>query len=177
MHPKMEGSMPNANIREAIEKVSKIIADQPEKARAKNAPATAVFEGELRCRVIGPAGETLQTDMPVSVGGGATAPAPGWLMRAALASCNATCIAMRAAQLGVNLTKLEVTVSSETDNRGMLGLNDGISAGMQGLRSQVKISAPGMSAEELKKLVHWGASHSPVGCTNATSANVDIEIV
>ena len=169
--------MPHASIREAIEKVSKVLGDQPENARAKNAPATAIFEGELRCRVIGPAGETLQTDMPVSVGGGATAPAPGWVMRAALASCNATCIAMRAAQLGINLTKLEVTVSSETDNRGMLGLNDGIPAGMQGLRSQVKVGAPGVSADELEKLVNWGVSHSPVGCTNATSANVDIEIV
>ena len=127
-------------------------------------------------RVTGPAGETLLTDMPAGVGGGATAPNPGWLMRAALASCNATCIAMRAARQGVNLTKLEVTVSSESDNRGMLGLDESVSAGLQDLRVQVHISAPGTSAEELGELARWACSHSPVGCTDAPSARVEVQV-
>ena len=108
--------MSSVQIREAVGKVSRVLADQPEKAHVKNAPATANLVDGLKCLVTGPAGETLQTDMPAGVGGGATAPNPGWLMRAALASCNATCIALRAAKRGINLAKLEVTVSSESEH-------------------------------------------------------------
>ncbi len=168
--------MSSVQIREAIEKASKVITERPEKARIKNPPAIANLVDGLKCQVTGPAGETLQTDMPVGVGGGGTAPNPGWLMRAALAACNATCIAMRAAKHGVNLSKLEVTVSSESDNRGLLGLDEKVSAGLQALRVHVRISAPGMSAEELGKLVRWACSHSPVGCADATSAQVEVQV-
>jgi uncharacterized OsmC-like protein len=114
--------------------------------------------------------------MPAGVGGGATAPNPGWLMRAALASCNATCIAMRAATRGVNLARLEVTVSSESDNRGMLGLDDAVSAGLQDVRLHVRISASGMSARELDELVRWACAHSPVGCANLTAVQVQVQV-
>lgn len=163
-------------IREAIEKVSKVLAEKPEKARIKNPSATAVLADGLKCEVTGPAGEKLQTDMPAGVGGGASAPNPGWLMRAALASCNATCIAMRAARFGVNLSKLEVTVASESDNRGMLGLDENVSAGLQDLRVHVRVSAPGTPAPELSELVRWACSHSPVGCTDVCSAQVDVQV-
>lgn len=168
--------MTSVQIREAIQKVSKFLTEKPEKARIKNPPATAALVDGLKCQVTGPAGETLQTDMPAGLGGGATAPTPGWLMRAALASCNATCIALRAARQGVNLTKLEVTVTSESDNRGMLGLDESVSPGLEDLRVQVRISAPGTSAEQLDELARWACSHSPVGCTDAPSAKVEVQV-
>jgi uncharacterized OsmC-like protein len=168
--------MSTVQIREAIEKVSKVLSEKPEKARIKNPPATASLVDGLKCQVTGPSGEKLQTDMPAGVGGGATAPTPGWLMRAALASCNATCIAIRAAKGGINLAKLEVTVSSESDNRGMLGLDDNVPAGLQDLRVHVRINAPGTSAEDLDELVRWACSHSPVGCTDAPSAQVEVQV-
>ena len=62
-------------------------------------------------------------------GGGAAAPTPGWLVRAALASCAATTIAMRAAELDIALTRLEVTAESETDMRGLLDVSDGVDPG------------------------------------------------
>ena len=168
--------MSNERIREAIEKTARVIAEHPEKARVRNAPAIAVVEDGLRCRVTGPAGELLHTDMPPGMGGGGSAPNPGWLMRAALASCNATGIATRAAKAGINLTKLEVSVSSETDSRGVLGLDESISAAMRPLQLNVKISAPGIPAEELRNLVQWVCSHSPVGTTDVSAASVDIQI-
>ena len=101
---------------------------------------------------------------------------PGWFMRAALASCNATVIAMRAAQCGITLSALEVTVSSESDSRGMLGLDERVSAGMKALRMHVKTRAPGARPEELRELVDWAASHSPVGCTDMAVAPVETEV-
>lgn len=168
--------MSNAQVRQAIEKVSGFLQAQPGKARVQNATATASLMDGLRCQVTGPAGETLQTDMPAAVGGSASAPNPGWLMRAGLASCNATCIALQAARRGVELQDLEVTVSSESDQRGMLGLDDSVSAGLQNLRVRVRISAPGTPAPELEQLVRWACAHSPVGCTDTPSAQVDVEV-
>jgi uncharacterized OsmC-like protein len=168
--------MSSAQIREAIEKVSKFLAEKPEKARIKNPPATATLVDGLKCQVTGLAGESLQTDMPPAVGGGSSAPTPGWLMRAALAACNATCIAMRAAKRGISLDRLEVTVSSESDNRGMLGLDEKVTAGMQGLLVHVRLSAPGTSAAELTELARWACAHSPVGCTDAPSARVEVQV-
>jgi uncharacterized OsmC-like protein len=166
--------MSSVQIREAIEKVSKFLAEKPEKARIKNPPATAALVDGLKCRVTGLAGESLQTDMPPAVGGSATAPTPGWLMRAALAACNATCIALQAAKRGVSLAKLEVEVSSESDNRGMLGLDENVSAGLQAMCVQVRISAPGTPAKQLDELVRWACSHSPVGCADTHSAQLEV---
>ena len=91
----MEGSQISA----ALEKLSQTFAGCPEKARAKQASAIATLESGLKCRVAGPAGEEIKTDMPRAMGGDASDPNPGWFFRASLASCCATVIAMRAARL------------------------------------------------------------------------------
>ena len=51
-------------------------------------------------------GETVITDMPTAMGGDGAGPNPGWLLRASMASCTATAIAMRAARLGITLSRL-----------------------------------------------------------------------
>ena len=168
--------MSAANIREALEKLGRLITEQPEKARAKNVPATARLVEGLRCEVKGPNGETVHTDMPPAVGGAASAPAPGWLLRASLASCTATTIAMRAAKLGVSLTTLEVTVESSSDNRGMLGLDDKISAGLSPITTRVKIGASDMAADQLRELAEWGDRHSPIACTARSSPSWSFEV-
>ncbi len=168
--------MGSTKVRNAIETLSAAIATQPEKARAKNAPATATLVDGLRCRIGGPHGESLATDMPPAMGGEATGPNPGWLLRAALASCTATVIAMRAASLGVILSSLEVTVESASDNRGILGLDDNVSAGLGSVRTRVRIGAPGAAPEQLRQIVTWADSHSPVACTLRQSPACSLEI-
>jgi uncharacterized OsmC-like protein len=168
--------MSTPRIREAIENLSRLITEQPEKARAKNVPATARLLEGLRCEVKGPNGETVHTDMPPAVGGVASAPAPGWLLRASLASCTATTIAMRAAKLGVDLTTLEVTVESSSDNRGLLGLDDKISAGLSPVTTRVRIGAKDVAADRLRELADWGDRHSPIACTTRSSPSCSLEV-
>lgn len=168
--------MSSVGIREALEVLGRKLSEQPEKARAKNAPATASLDAGLRFRVSGPNGEAAATDMPPAMGGSASAPNPGWYMRAALASCCATVIAMRAAQSGIALTALDVTVESESDSRGMLGFEDGISAGLSGLRTKVRIAAENASEQQLRELVRWADGHSPVGCTVRDSPRMNLDI-
>lgn len=167
------------SIREAIENVSAAISTDPSKARSKNAPATARLTAGLQCEISGPHNERLVTDMPPAMGGMASGPNPGWLLRGALASCTATVIAMRAAKLGMVLSSLEVTVESDSDNRGILGLDEDVSAGLASVRMKVKIGAPEASPATLREIVAWADAHSPVGCTmrQAPGCSLDVEVV
>jgi organic hydroperoxide reductase OsmC/OhrA len=168
--------MSAVNINEAIEKTSRMLAEQPEKAKSKNVPATARLLDGLRCEVTGPNGETLRTDMPPAMGGAASAPNPGWVLRAAVASCTATVIAMRAARLGIDLATLEVTIESYSDNRGLLGLDDKIPAGLSSLLTRVKIGAADAPADCLRELAQWGDRHSPVACTTRIPPGFVLEV-
>lgn len=167
-------------IRQAIENVIKFFSDHPEKASSKDKAAVAVVEEGLRCRAEGPNGAVLISDMPKAIGGGDTAPTPGWFLRAALANCDATVIAMRAAQLGVVLTTLEVTVDSQSDDRGLLGVGNGdVLPGPLGMRVHVRIAAAGVPSDQLRQIVGWAEAHSPVGdaIRRAVPFTTEIEVV
>jgi uncharacterized OsmC-like protein len=166
-------------IASAWNSLSEALRAHPEKARAKYAPATATLESGLKCRVTGPSGEQIETDMPPALGGAGSGPNPGWFFRASLAACCSTVIAAQAARLGINLTKLEVTVEGEGDHRGMLGVEDAISAGHSTMRTNVRISAQDATSEQLEELVQWAAAHSPVGCTvrDAPSNSLSVVVV
>ncbi len=170
--------MTQAHIRQSIEGVAKYFGEHPEKARSTDRAATAVIEQGLRCKVSGPRGETLVSDMPKGIGGEASAPTPGWHLRAALAACDATVIAMRAAQLGIALSTLEVTVDSESDDRGILGLGEGVPPGPLSVRIRVRIAADGTPAEQLREIVAWAERHSPVGdaIRRAVPSHVEIDV-
>ena len=136
----------------------------PDRAKAPSPTVTTVLEDGLSCRIGGPFGD-LRTDMPALLGGGATAPSPGWLLRGAIASCTATVIAMRAAQLGITLDLLEVSVTCGGDARGMLGLDEAVSAAMTDIRVGVRIGAEETPHDVLVELVRWAEAHAPVMCT------------
>jgi uncharacterized OsmC-like protein len=170
--------MSDQSIRTALERLSADISADPAKAKAKITPATARLTEGLKCEVTGPQGQRVQTDMPPAMGGAASAPNPGWYLRGAIASCTATVIAMRAARLGITLETLEVTVDSEADHRGILGLDESISAGQSAVRTTVKIRG-NADAKVLRELVAWAEAHSPVGCTvkDGPPCTLDIQVL
>ena len=166
-------------VREAIEHLSAAICADPVKARGKNIPATARLTEGLRCELSGPYNERLVTDMAPAMGGTASGPNPGWLLRGAIASCTATVIAMRAAKLGVALSNLEVTVETDSDLRGILGLDEKVSAGHGPVRMKVTIGSPTASPQILREIVTWADRHSPVTCTvrQAPECSLEIKVV
>ena len=152
-----------SHIRESMQGVIEYYTQNPDKALSQDKEAVAVVEEGLRVRATGPDGQTLVCDMPKGLGGGAAAPSPGWMMRAALANCEAVMIALRAAQLGVELTTLEVRVGSVSDDRGMLGMDDSKPAGPMSMTISIRISAERVSSEKLHEIIEWAEKHSPVG--------------
>jgi uncharacterized OsmC-like protein len=154
--------MPADSIRTALEAAVEHLTLHPEQARSTDSAATAAVVDGLVVRVTGPNGATITTDMVPSVGGTASAPSPGWLLRAAEASCVATLIAMRAAMLGITLDTLDVTVDSESDDRGLLGIDDSVPAGPLSGRVAVRLTAAGIESTTLEDVARWGVQHCPV---------------
>jgi uncharacterized OsmC-like protein len=154
--------MGDARIRGAIEAATAHLTAHPDDAKSTDSAAVASVVDGLVVRVTGPDGTSITTDMVPSVGGTASAPSPGWLLRAAEASCVATLIAMRAAMLDITLDTLEVTVDSESDDRGLLGIDDTVPAGPLSGRVSVRIAAAGVDAATLEDVAHWGVDHCPV---------------
>jgi len=170
------------HIKESVERVIDHYTENPGDARGPGTPVTAVMEDGLRCRVETPDGTTIVTDMPTGIGGGGSAPSPGRLFRAALASCDATFVTLRAARVGIKLTTLEVTVEGDPDDistLGFLGIDDSIPAGELGLRLIFRIGAENATPERLRELVKWIVAHSPVGdsVSRAIPIKVDIEVM
>jgi uncharacterized OsmC-like protein len=88
-------------------------------------------------------------------------------------------IAMRAAELGITLTTLEVAVGSTSDDRGLLQMDDSIPAGPLNVQVHVKLGGDGLSAEQLHELVTWAERHSPVGdsISRAVPLKVSVEVI
>jgi uncharacterized OsmC-like protein len=111
-------------------------------------------------------GHQVLTDMPTELGGSGDQVSGGWLVRAGLASCTATRIAMAAASAGIELAALEVQASSRSDTRGLLGMADADGApvypGPHDMQMLVRISAHAVSPERLRALVEDSQRASPM---------------
>jgi uncharacterized OsmC-like protein len=166
-------------IRTAIEQAVEYLSQHPEEARYTDSEAVATLDGGLRVTVRDSGGNEIATDMPKGIGGGETAPPAGWLFRAALAACAATLIAMRAATEGIALNGLRVTIDGESNDFGILGIDDSIPAGPLSLRVRVAVGAEGMNEESVRELVDWAIDHCPVydGARRAVPVSVEIEVV
>jgi len=152
------------DLKASIGRAEHVFSARPEAATKQNPFATARIVDGVRCEITGPEGERVASDMPEALGGAGSAPVPGWYLRVAMAACNATAIKMRAARMGIELERIEVSVHSHSDARGLLGMDD-ISAALSDLRMTVTIAAREASPEQLRELARWGDDHSPVGST------------
>jgi uncharacterized OsmC-like protein len=162
-------------IRGAIESANAYLAEHPEEAAYTDSLATARVLDGLRVRTAGPNGEVLETDMPGAVGGGGSAPSPGWFLRAAVAAC-VTCLAvMRAAQLGIEGFACEVEVDSESDDRGILGLDPGIPGGPLSMRIGFRMA--GATPERLGEVADWAVEHCPVSDAVRRAVPVTVEML
>lgn len=167
-----------SDIAEAVSRVVGHLEAHPDDGYGWGTSVTATATG-LRASAESPDGAVVVTDMPKGIGGGASAPSPGWLLRAALASCDATVIAMRAASVGVELDTLEVTVAMDFDDRGLMGTDNTVPAGPLSSKVSVRIGAGDADQETLLAIVEWAERHSPVGdaLSRAIPSTVDVDLV
>ena len=160
-------------IKDAVARASEYLAEHPDEARYRDDPARATLTAGLRVRVSGARGESLETDMPAGIGGTGSRPSPGWYLRAATASCVASLVAIRAAATDVAIQGVEVVVDSESDDRGILGLDPDVPAGPLSARVEVRVAAHGVAPEVLDSLVAWAVGHCPISDALARSVPVE----
>ena len=163
-------------IREAVSAPGRYLAEHPAEARYRDSPALARIDSGLAVSVTGRDGASLLTDMPPGIGGGGTAPSPGWVFRAAVASCVASLVAIRTAVLEIEVTSVEVEVDSESDDRGILGLDETVPAGPYSMRVAVAIDAPGHPTAELDAVARWAVDHCPVSDAVKRPVPVELEL-
>ena len=168
--------MGEADIARAIASARSYLTANPTEARYRDSAATATVEGGLRVRVNAADGSSLVTDMVAGIGGGDSAPSPGWMLRAAYVSCVATLIAMHAAEAGWALSALEVTVDSESDDRGILGIAPDVPAGPVSVHVAVDASVPGVDPEIVRSTIETAISRCPVHDAVVRPVPVDVEI-
>ena len=164
------------SIRTAIEGASAWLAEHPAEARYTASVARAHIESGLRVVVEGPAGERLETDMPAAVGGAGSASSPGWYLRAAVAACVASLATMRAAQLGWTGFRCDVEVDSESDDRGILGVDPSVPGGPLSMRIALQLAADGVALDGLEDLAVWAVEHCPVSDAMRRAVPVHIEV-
>jgi uncharacterized OsmC-like protein len=165
------------SVGDAIRSATEYLTEHPDEARYTDSEAVASLLAEgLRVVIRDPTGRTVETDMPNGIGGTDTAPSPGWLFRAALASCDATLIAMRAAMLGVELDGVEVTIDSESNDYGILGIDDNVPAGPLSVRTRVSVTAKDADDHVIREIVDWAMAHCPVCDAVKRSVPVSLEV-
>jgi uncharacterized OsmC-like protein len=163
-------------IRAALEAATAYLTAHPDEAAYTDSIATARVVDGLHVRVDGPNGEVLETDMPAAVGGAASAPSPGWFLRASVAACVASLATMRAAQLGLTGFACEVVVDSESDDRGILGLDASVPGGPLSMRIGLRMAAEGAGLEALEELATWAVEHCPVSDAVRRAIPVHVEV-
>jgi uncharacterized OsmC-like protein len=165
-----------AEIRESIENAVRYLSEHPDEARYTDSYARATIGEALRVQVEGPNRERIVTDMSGGVGGRGEEPSPGWFFRAAIASCVASTIGMEAAREGVKLTSLEVEVDSESDDRGILGMDEAVPAGPLSTRIGIRARGDGVEEGRLRELLARGAGRCPVCDATKRAVEVSLEI-
>ena len=109
--------------------------------------------------------------MPEPMGGNAAGSNPGWLLRAGMASCAATVIAMRAAMQESRLRR--------SRSRSKATPTPVASSASPMLRRHSEIcvcQADGVDAAQLRELAAWGEAHSPVSCTLRARPSVAFDV-
>jgi len=154
------------HISKAMQRVRAVLARRPEAGIHADEPAIAGWDEGTRVIARHANGTQITTDMPIELGGAGNQATPGWLLRAGLASCLATRIAMEAAAAGLSLTRLEVAARSTSDARGLLGMKDQagerISPAPCEVQLEVRMSAASVACEQLRAMVEESFRCSPV---------------
>jgi uncharacterized OsmC-like protein len=174
--------MATPEVAAAMQRAESMFLRRPEAGMHEDSPAMARWDGGTRVVTRHPDGGAVVTDVPSGLGGDSSQLTPSWLVRAGLASCSATRIAMDAACQGIELDALEVHAESRSDARGLLGMQgeDGAPCypGPRELRLHVRIAARGVAPQRLRELVERSHRCSPVlfALSDAHPLEVRIEI-
>jgi uncharacterized OsmC-like protein len=147
------------NIKTAIQRTQKALTLKPVLGIGTGVSKVRMTKG-LTCE-IQEGNWKMSSDMPASVGGDGSAPTPGVYGRAALGSCLAIGYMMKAAELEVPITSLEVEVEADFDDGALFGTAaKNVPPGYLQIRYTITIETDAPD-EKVMQIVDEGDIHSP----------------
>lgn len=158
--PSTAGASPAA-IASAILDLRESVSARTTDGPTADPPVTATLVSGLRCTFGRDGSEIGETDMHRRLGGSGERPSPGDHLRGAIASCAVTAVAMRAAEMGIEIVGLSATAETRSDGHAFLGIRNGM-VGFHDLVVRVDIDAPTASAHEISELMDYSIAHAPV---------------
>jgi uncharacterized OsmC-like protein len=172
--------MAQPDVAVALQRLEAVLQRRPETGLHDDTAALARWEGGMQVRTRHESGLEVATDLPCELGGAGDHVTPGWFVRAGLAACCTTMIAMTAARAGIALTSLEVRADSRSDARGLFEMPDAdggiVSAAPAAVWLQVRIAAPGVAPERLRELAAHACRHSPMSMTVRTEVPLAVQV-
>jgi uncharacterized OsmC-like protein len=119
----------NEKIRTAVERVVDVFRKKPS-AAMDTIRATGRLEDGLVCNVR-QGNYTAVMDMAEAIGGGGSAPTPGFFVRSGLVGCIAIGVKLTAAREGIDIGAIDVEVEMDFDDGAMLGVGDNSAAPLE----------------------------------------------
>lgn len=158
--------MATQDLAAALARAQTCLQRRPDMGMHEDSPAVAHWMGGTRIVASHANGTSVATDIAAELGGSGDRASPGWLFRASIGACAATCIALMAARAGIELTRLSVRVSGRSDTRGVLGMSDSdgrrVSPAPRDLVLAVEVAAENASAAQLREVVAEAWRRAPV---------------
>jgi uncharacterized OsmC-like protein len=118
----------------------------------------------------------IQSDEPKVLLGSDSAPNSIVSLLHSLASCLSVSIVYNAAERGIVLDKLSISMEGDLDLHGFLGLSTEVRPGFQDVRVRVNIASSGTSKVELENLVRYSQKISPILDSLRNRIPVEVEM-
>jgi uncharacterized OsmC-like protein len=154
-----QGSGDMQRIAAALRRLNGTLDRRPDFGHYTVSSVTTLVQG-LRCSTEA-GGWTIASDLRPAVGGEGSAPTPTVLLSSALGACLAMGYQLRAAEYGVELTSVRVTVETGSDVRGMLQCDAAVTPGFTEIRYRVELESPA-DTSDLERIVDVADRLSPV---------------
>jgi len=140
--------MTDEESRRAQERVISVYKRRGSAGQSMASGSASIAEG-MRCEFTQGEHKAI-SDMPEIVGGGGTAPTPGFYARASIAGCVAIGIKMTAIRAGITLRKVTVDLEMDFDDGASLGVGDRSAAPLETrLAIRIDTDAPQAAVEDL----------------------------
>jgi uncharacterized OsmC-like protein len=162
------------DLRSVQRPLKKKYRDEPGSSRITLQAKASQQDTPISCSVdIGRA--VYEAEAHAGVGGTGTAACSGDLLLGALAACAQVTCQMVAEAMGIEIERIEVTVTGELDLAGTLGISEDAPVGFESIRTNFDIAAAGATDAQLKTLRRKTEQYCVVFQTLANPAELRTE--
>ncbi|MEM9180194.1 MAG: OsmC family protein [Pseudomonadota bacterium] len=146
-------------IKSALERSVQVVTLKPARGQRTYTNIATVGAGTV-CRSV-EKDQEITVDVGKAMGGEDAGPSPSTILRAAFSSCLAIGIKLWASRLDVPIEHITVTVETDVDARGQLGVCDRASVGFEAIRIAVSVQSDA-DRDAVTRVIETSFAHSPL---------------